>query len=102
MLTSHRTIKKNFRALLKGQEHRWCVSSISSVAEKNDEKNKRTHLKNMWLKDWCHGWNLGFFNHGVVCIAPGLLYGWMGFTSLKGEKKILFHELAGLIETVLN
>lgn len=74
-------------------------SSILSVAEKNVKKN--SHLINMWLKDWCHQWNFGFFAHGVFYMVPGLLER-DRVCLFKRGKRILACELAGQTESVLN
>jgi len=76
-------------------------SSIPSVAGKNAERDRNTHLMNRWLRDWCHLWNFGFFDHGEVYVAPGLLATDRVQLSQR-EKRILGHKLAGLIETALN
>ena len=76
-------------------------SSIPSVAGKYTERNRKTHLVNMWLRGWCHQWNLGFFDHGEVYIAPGLL-ATDGFQLSQRGKRILAHKMVGLIERALN
>jgi len=76
-------------------------SSIPSVAGKSTERGRKTHLINRWLRDWCHQWNFGFFDHGEVYMAPGLLATDGVQLSQKG-KRILAHELVGLIERTLN
>jgi len=64
-------------------------------------RGRKTHLGNRWLRDWCHQSNFGFFDHGEVYTAPGLLA--TGGTRLSQRgKRILGHELAGLIERALN
>jgi len=45
-------------------------SSIPSEAGKSTERGRKTHLINRWLRDWCHQWNFGFFDHGEVYLAP--------------------------------
>ena len=56
-------------------------SSIPSVAEKDTERSRKSHLINTWLKDWCKCKNLFyfiiiiFFNHGAVYLAPDLMAG---------------------------
>ena len=76
-------------------------SSISSVAGRHTERNRKTHLMNVWLRGWCQRWNFGFFNHGAVYMAPGLLET-DRVHPLKRGKMILAQELAGLIERALN
>lgn len=62
-------------------------SSNPSVAEKNDEMNRRTQLINRWLKDCCHWWNFGFFSQGLVYMAPGLLEADGVLLSNRGKKE---------------
>jgi len=76
-------------------------SSTPSVAEKSTERGRKTHLVNRWLRDWCHQWNFGFFDHGEVYTAPGLLATHGVQLSQRG-KRILAHKLAGLTERALN
>ena len=76
-------------------------SSVLSVAGKSTERGRKTHLINTWLRDWCRWWNFGFFYHGEVYMALGLLVTDGVQLSQRG-KKILGHELAGLIERALN
>jgi len=76
-------------------------SSIPSVAGKNTEWDRKTHLINRWLRDWCRQWNFSFFDHGEVYTAPGLLVTDGVQLSQRG-KRILAHELVGLIERALN
>jgi len=76
-------------------------SSILSVAGNSTERDRKTHLANRWLRDWCHWSNFGFFDHGEVHTAPGLLATGRSQLSQRG-KRILGHELAGLIERALN
>jgi len=57
----------------------------------------------MHIRKWdcCHRSNFGFFGHGEVYTAPGLLA--TGGTQLSQRGKIILdHELAGLIERALN
>jgi len=70
-------------------------SSVPSVAGNSTERGRKTHLVNRWLRDWCHQWNFGFFGHGEVYTAPGLLVTDRVQLSQRG-KRILAHELAGL------
>ena len=76
-------------------------SSIPSVAGNSTERGRKTHLVNRWLRDWYHRSNFGFFDHGEVYTAPGLL-ATDGWQLSQREKRILSHELAGLIERALN
>ena len=101
---SPKAIKRDFRALgrlVEGSGAQVVFSSIPSVAGNSTERGRKTHLVNTWLRDWCHQSNFGFFNHGEVYTAPGLLV--TGGTQLSQRgKRILGHELAGLIERALN
>jgi len=76
-------------------------SSIPSVAEKSTERGRKTHLFNRWLRDWCHQSNFGFFDHGEVYTALGLLVT-DGVQLSQWGKRILAHELIRLIERALN
>jgi len=76
-------------------------TSIPSVAGKNTERDRKTHLMNRWLRDWCHRLNFGFFDHGEVYTAPGLL-ATDGFQLSQRGESILAHELVGLIKRALN
>jgi len=71
------------------------------VAGDSTERGRKTHLVNRWLRDWCHWSNFGFFDHVEVYTALGLLATSGAQLSQKG-KRILGHELAGLIERALN
>lgn len=75
--------------------------SVPLVAETDDERNRRAHIINKGLKAWCHRQNFGFFDHGAIFTAPGLLEPDRLHLSVKG-KRILAHELAELIERALN
>jgi len=71
------------------------------VAGKSTERGRKTHLIIRWLRDWCRWWNFGFFDHGEVYMAQGLLATGGVRLSQRG-KRILAHELAGLIKRTLN
>jgi len=75
--------------------------SIPSVAGNSTERGRITHVVNRWLRDWCHRLNFSFFDHGEVYTAPGLL-ATDGVQLSQRGKRILGHELAGLIERALN
>jgi len=96
---SPKAIKRDFRTLVEGSGAQVVFSSIPSVAGKSSERGRKTHLINRWLRDWCHRWNFGFFDHGEVYKAPGLLATDGVHLSQRG-KRILAQELAGLIERV--
>jgi len=73
---SPKAIKRDFRALgqlVEGSGEKVVFFSIPSVAGKSTERGWKTHLINRWFRDWCHRWNFGFFDHGEVYIAQGLL-----------------------------
>jgi len=71
------------------------------VAGKSTERGRNTHLINRWLRDCCYQSNFGFFDHGEVYTAPGLLATDEVQLSQRG-KRVLGHELSGLIERALN
>jgi len=99
-----KVIKRDFRALgrlVEGSGVHVVFSSIPSVAGNSTERGRKTHLVNRWLRDWCHRSNFGFFDHREVYKAPGLLATGGVQLSQRG-KRILGHELAGLIERALN
>ncbi|RMC20428.1 hypothetical protein DUI87_01280 [Hirundo rustica rustica] len=101
---SVKAIKRDFRALGQvidraGAQVVFC--SVPLVAEENDERNRRTHTINKWLKGWCHRQNFGFFDHGEIFTAPALLEPNGIHLSVKG-KRFLAHELAELVERALN
>jgi len=101
---SPKAIKRDFRALgqlVEGSGAQVEFSSIPSVAGNSIERGRKTHLVNRWLRDWCHRSNFGFFDHGDMYTAPGLLVTGGVQLSQRG-KRILGHELAGLIERALN
>jgi len=96
---SPKAIKRDFRTLVEGSGAQVVFSSMPSVAGKSTERGRKTHLINRWLTDWCHWWNFGFFDHGEVYTALGLLATDGVHLSQRG-KQILAQDLAGLIERV--
>lgn len=72
-------------------------SSISSVAVRDTERTRQTHVLNMLLRGRWHHRNFGFFNHGALCLmaADGVHQVIMG-------KRILAKELSGFIDRALN
>ncbi|KFW72624.1 hypothetical protein AS28_04863, partial [Pygoscelis adeliae] len=97
-------IKRDFRALgrvVEGSGAQVVFSSIPTVAGKHTERNRRTHLINTWLRGWCRRRNFGFLDHGEVYTAPGLL-ATDGVQLSRRGKRVIAHELAGLIERALN
>ncbi|RMC05489.1 hypothetical protein DUI87_18682 [Hirundo rustica rustica] len=77
------------------------VCCLPRAQIQNDERNRRTHTINKWLKGWCHRQNFGFFDHGEMFTAPALLEPNGIHLSVKG-KRFLAHELAELVERALN
>jgi len=71
------------------------------VAGKSTERGRKTHLVNRWLRDWFHRSNFGFFDHGEVYTALGLLETGGDQLSQRG-KRGFSHELVGLLERDLN
>ena len=72
-------------------------SSMPSVAQRDTERTRESHLINMWLRGWWHHRNFSFYDHGVVYSAPGLM-AVDGCPLSQREKGILAQQLAGLIE----
>jgi len=73
---SPKAIKRDFRALgrlVEGSGAQVVFSSIPSVAGNSTERDRKTHLVNRWLRDWCHQSNFGFFDHGEVSCCHGWL-----------------------------
>ena len=101
---SPKAIKRDSRALgrlVEGSGAQVVFSSVPSVTGNSTERGRNAHLVNRWLRDWCQRSNFGFFGHGEVYTAPGLLAAGASQLSQRG-KRILGHELAGLIERALN
>ena len=99
-----KAIKRDFRALgrlVEGSGAQVVFSSIPSVAGKYTERNRKTHVVNTWLRGWCPRRNFGFFDHGEVYTAPGLL-ATDGIQLSQRGKRILAPEMVGLIERALN
>jgi len=99
-----KAIKRDFRVLgrrVEGSGAQVVFSSIPSVAGKSTERGRKTHLINRWLRDWCHRLNFGFFDRREVYTAPGML-ATDGVQLSQRGKRILGHQLAGLIERPLN
>lgn len=100
---SLKAIKQDFRGLgrlVDGAGVQVVFSSIPTVAGRGTERTRKAHLLNMWLRGWCQRRNLGFFDHGALYSAPGLMAAG-GSLSFRG-KRILGQELAGLVERSLN
>jgi len=97
---SPKAIRRDFGTLgqlAEGSVAQVVFSSILSLAEKSTERGRKTHLTDRWLRDWCHWWNFCFFDHEEVYKAPGLL-ATDGVQLSRRGKRVLGHELAGLIE----
>ena len=100
---SLKAIKRDFRGLgrlVDGAGVQVVFSSIPTLTGRGTERTTKAHLLNTWLRGWCLRRNLGFFNHGAVYSAPGLM-AVDGSLSFRG-KRILGQELAGLIDRALN
>ena len=100
---SLKAIKRDFRGLgrlVDGAGVQVVFSSIPAVAGRGTERTRKAHLINTWLRGWCQHRNVGFFDHGALYSAPGLMAA-DGSLSLRG-KRILAQELAGLVERALN
>jgi len=64
---SLRTIQKDFRGLgwlVDGAGIQVIFSSIPLVAGKDNERSRKMHLINTWLRVWCKCKDLGVFDHG--------------------------------------
>jgi len=71
-----KAVKRDLRVLgqwVEGSGAQVMFSSIPSVAGKNTESDRKIHLINRWLRGWCLWWDFGFFDHGQVYMASGLL-----------------------------
>lgn len=101
---SLRSIKKDFRGMgriLEGAGVQVVFSSMPVVSGKGTGRIQNTQLFNRWLKSWCRRKNFGFFDHGAIYTAPGMMAADACSLSLRG-KRILAEELAGLIDRSLN
>ena len=104
---SLQSLKKDFKALgwlIEGLGAQVMFSSIPQVEGKTTERGWKTYLINTWLRDRCHCRNSGFFDHGEVYKAPGLLVTneTGGMQLSQRGKRILGQEIAGLIDRALN
>jgi len=73
---SPKAIKRDFRALgqlVEGSGAQVVFFSTLSVAGKSTEMDRKTHLINRWLRNWCRQWNFGFFDHREVYTTLSLL-----------------------------
>ena len=48
-------------------------SSIPSGVVRETEWARKTQVMNKWLRDWCCHRYFGFFDHGVIYSATGLM-----------------------------
>jgi len=74
---SRQTMKRVFRGLghlVQGAGAQVMFCSMPSGAVKDTERAWKTQVMNKWLRSWCQGRNFGFFDHGAVYSAPGLLF----------------------------
>jgi len=86
---------------LRDQRLRWCFpQSHQWQGAELRGAGKLTSLTG-GSRDWCHWSNFGFFDHREVYTAPGLL-ATDGVQLSQRGKRILGHELVGLIERALN
>ena len=95
---SLRTIRNDFRGLgrlVDGAGVQVVFACIPTVAGKDTEMSRKTHLINTWLRGWCKCKNFGFFDHGAVYSAPGLRSA-DGYHLSQRGKRILAQELADL------
>ncbi|KFP92027.1 hypothetical protein N311_01383, partial [Apaloderma vittatum] len=97
-------IKRDLRALgqmLEGSGAQVVFASIPSIMRKNSGSFNKVRQINTWLKGWCQQSSFGFFNHGEIYMAPGLLKP-DGVQTMQKGKRILCFELEGLTECSLS
>ena len=73
---SLQAMKRDFRGLgqlVQGAGAQVIFCSTPSGALKDMEWAWKAQVMNYWLRGWCRGRNFGFFDHGAVYSAPGLL-----------------------------
>ena len=100
---SLKAIKQDYRGLgrlVEGAGVQVVFSSIPTGEGRGTERTWKARVVNRWLRGWCQHRNFGFFHHGELYSAPGLMAP-DGSLSPRG-KRILGQELAGLIESALN
>ena len=100
--TSLRMMKRDFRGLghlVQGAGAQVIFCSVPLGAVWGSEQAWKA--MNNWLRGWRRARNFGFFDHGVVYSAPGLL-SLCGTHLSQREQRILAQELVGLIERALN
>lgn len=80
----------------------WVIfCSIPSGAVRDTERAWKAQAMNKWLRGWCRARNFGFFDHGAVYLASGLLSVHGTHLSQRGQR-ILTQELVELIKRALN
>ena len=97
---SLKAIKDDFRRLgrvVEGTGVQVVITSVPSVAGNNSGLSLKTHLLNKWLRSWCKRRSFGFFDHGAIYSAPGMMAADGCSLSPRG-KRVLAEELAGLID----
>lgn len=77
------------------------ITSVPSVAGNDTGMSLKTHLLNKWLRSWCKRRSFGFFDHGAIYSAPGMMAA-NGSSLSPWGKRVLAKELAGLIDRCLN
>ncbi|KFU84659.1 hypothetical protein M959_03165, partial [Chaetura pelagica] len=98
-----RAMKRDFRALgqlVRGSGAQVVFASIPP-ARMGREVYRKSLQVNEWLRDWCHSQGFGFFDHGMLYEAPGLMVAGGMHLSQRG-KRLLGQDLAGLIDRALN
>ena len=101
---SLKAIKDDFRRLgrvVEGTGVQVVITSVPSVAGNDTGMSLKTHLLNKWLRSWCKRRSFGFFDHGAIYSAPGMMAADGCSLSSRG-KRVLAEELAGLIDRCLN
>ena len=101
---SLKAIKNYFRVLgrlIDGAGIQVVFACITTAAGKDTMMTRKAHLTNTWLRGWCKHKNFGFFDHGVVYLAPGLRSADEYHLFQRG-KWVLAQELAGHVNRALN
>ncbi|KFV15623.1 hypothetical protein N340_04099, partial [Tauraco erythrolophus] len=101
---SPQSIKRDFRTLgqlVRGSGAQVIFFSVLPVASSDTGRSKCIQSINMWPHGWCHCHNFGFFDNGVVHMAPGLLAPDGTCLSQRGAR-VFAQQLAGLIDRALN
>ena len=101
---SLKAIKDDFRGLgqvVEGTSVQVVITSVLSVAGNDTGMSLKTHLLNKLLRSWCKRRSFGFFDHGAIYSAPGMMAA-NGCSLSSWGKRVLAEELAGLIDRCLN